>query len=164
MANVSNGWVYGTRTAFSVASNLNSLVSTQAKPMGSVDTPTPPPSTPCLGFLIDISITPASASVSSTGVISVYLIQSLDGGTNYTDRISPSGTSNIASSLKNAKLVRTMAVNAVSGTIAVFQDDFFLPVQCPAPKWSLVILNSTGADLPSSGHSINYTPVYTQSG
>lgn len=164
MANTSDGWVYGTRTAFSGASNLNSLTNAQAKPMGAVTTPTPPPSSNCIGFLIDISVTPASSGTSSTGVLSIYMVQSMDGGTYYTDRIDPAGTSDVASSIKNAKLVKTVNVNANSGTIPVFQDDFFLPVVAPAPKWSLVVLNSTGANLPASTHGINYTPVYTQNG
>ena len=164
MPNVSGGWVYGSRTAFSGASNLNSLSSGQAKPLGVVTTPTPPPSTNCIGFLIDISVTPNSAGTSSTGTLTLYLIQSMDGGTYYTDRIDPAGTSDVASSIKNAKLIKAMAVNANSGTIPVFQDDCFLPVVVPAPKWSLIALNGSGAALASSGHSVNYTPVYTQVG
>lgn len=164
MANTSLGWVYGTQTAFGSASNLNSLGSGAAKPLGVVTTPTPPPSSNCIGFWVDVSITPASASTSSTGTVTFYLIQSFDGGTNYTDRINPAGTSDVASSIKNARLVYTMSVNANSGTIAVFQGEFFLPLTAPAPKWSLVALNGSGTALPASTHSINYTAAYIQNG
>ena len=146
---------YGTRTAFGSASNLNSLTNGQAKPMGAVTT-----TGNVVGYLIDISITPASSSTSATGYMQIYLIEANDGGTNYTDRINPAGTSDVTSTIKNARPIRQVVVNANSGTIGVFQDNFMLPVMYPANNWSLIVSNQSGANLPSSTHSIYYTPVY----
>lgn len=144
---------YGTRTEYGTDSNLNSLASAATKPIGAIDNS----STGACGFLIDYTIVLASSSVSSTGTISFFLMTSGD-GTNYTDGISPTASTDQTSGMKNAamKLVHTAIANANSQTC---RDSFELP-RTFAPKYhTLLIQNNSGAALASSGHSVYYTPI-----
>jgi hypothetical protein len=143
---------FGTQTAFGSVANLNSLTSAAACAIGAVDTS----ATGALAFEIDFSITLAASAVSSTGVLTFYLIQSMTStSSGFSDGISPTGTS-VASSIKNATIIRTYNANANSQVVA---DTFYLPVPAPAKYWSLVVSNGSGATLASSGHSFNYTPI-----
>ncbi len=144
---------YGTRTEFGSDANLASLGSTVACAVGAVDNH----SAGNVGYLVDFTIVGASSGVSATGTVVFYLIQAPNNsgspGT-YTDGISPTGSS-VASSLKNARVVYVANLTANSQTI---NDCFRLPVADPGAFWSLVVLNSSGAALASSGSSMYYEP------
>lgn len=142
------------RTAFSSASNLNSLASGAACALGVVDNSSASVGG-ADGFFVDVSIVLASSGVSATGTLVLYLIQSMvSTSAGFTDGISPSGSS-VASSIKNAVPVATLNANANSQTVAF---TFRLPVADPAEFWSIVVSNQSGAALASSGHTADFTP------
>jgi hypothetical protein len=146
---------YGTRTEFADDSNLNSLAASAACGLGPVDNS----SAGLAGadaFLVDFSITLAASGVSSTGILTFYLIQSAQSTTTgFTDGISPTGTS-VAGSIKNAKPVAIY--NAIANS-QVVEDTFRLPVPDPSKYWSLVASNGSGAALAGSGNSVFFTPI-----
>lgn len=144
---------YGSRTEFGSDANLNGLTNGQAKPLGKVDNST----TPADAFKVDLTIALNSVGVSSSGTVTVYLIEAaLDTTTTYTDQINPAGSTDVTSLLKNARPIRTYAANAVS---QVVQDTFTLPVLEPPKYWSLVVANGSGAALAASGNSAYFTPI-----
>lgn len=146
---------YGSRAAFSVVSNLTSLANAAAKPLGAIDNS----SNKAIGFKVDLTVTLAGSSVSATGVIRVYLIESEDGGTNYDDGINPSTTSDIASSIKNALLIGTLTANANSQVVRATLDVPVFPRLFAPKHWTLVVLNESGTALHSSGHDAQVTPI-----
>lgn len=150
--------LYGTRTEYPNDSNLNSLANGQAKPIGAVDNASLSP-TPAMGFKVDATIVLGSSGVSSTGTIPIYLLESAD-GTNYTDGITVTSSSDQTSNIKNAVIVASPNANANSQTVRIVFD---LPRLFAPKKHSLLFSNSTGAAFASSGHSVYYTPInFTQ--
>lgn len=144
---------YGTRTQYGTDSNLNSLANAATKPIGAIDNST----AGACGFLVDYKITLAASSVSATGTIGFYLLTSGD-GTNYTDGISPTASTDQTSSMKVSaqQLAHTVVANANS---QVCYGSFEIP-RMFAPKYhSFLITNSSGAALASSGHYVYYTAV-----
>jgi hypothetical protein len=144
---------YGARTEFANDSNLNSLGSTSLCAIGPVDNS----GSGVAGadaFIVDFSISLASSSVSSTGTLTAYLIQSsVSTSSGFTDGISPTGAS---VTVVNAKVVYVANANTNSQVVA---DTFRLPVPDPAKYWSLVWLNGSGAALKSSANSVYYLPI-----
>lgn len=143
---------YGTRTAFSLASNLHSLASNAAKPLGKVDNST----ALNFAFLIEIEFTSGSSNAEPKNVEVYAIVAASDTTTTYTDRIDPAGTSDIASSLRNADCVENIRVDAVSVAIRA---TFILDFGHPWPFWSLIAKNTTGAALAASGAACHYTPI-----
>lgn len=149
---------YGTRTAYPSVSNLASLASTSAVAVGNVTNSTAPAglSATADGFKVDAKVVLAASGVSATGTLSFYVIESTDGGTTYSDGISPSSGSNQAASIKNARLAFVAVANAVSQTVAV---TFDLPGINPPKDHSILVLNGSGAALAASGHALDYTAI-----
>jgi hypothetical protein len=151
---------YGTETAFATASNLNSLGSAAAKPLGVVDNS----STKAVDYKVYLEITLNSSGVSSTGLIEVYLIEGTEAstGSDFTDGIDPAGTSDIASSIKNAKLLAVLNANAnsqvVRTVVDILGDLFGVMRDCPK-YFTIVVYNKSGAALPSSTHEATYTAI-----
>lgn len=149
---------YGTETNFGTLSNLHSLANNAAKPLGAVDNS----STKALNYRIWLQFTLNSSGVSATGTVEIYLIESTDGGTDYTDGISPTTTSDIASSLKNAKLMAVLNANANSQVVRyafdVLGDWRGCMRDCPK-HFSIVVVNKSGATLASSGGEATYTAI-----
>lgn len=154
MASVSIGW--GTRAAYSAVTNLNSQGSAAARTIGPVDGTATTPANP-VGFKIDYTIKAATTGVTSTGTVTFYLIESADGGTTYTDNMNANTTTDQASSIKNAVAIRQIKLDANSATA---QGVFDLPGQFTPKNHTLLLLNSSGAALLSSGQSVSYTPMY----
>lgn len=149
---------YATETAIT-ATNLNSLANSQAKPLPLVDNS----STKAVDYKIYFETTLNSSGVSSTGTIEVYLLESTEGGTtDWSDGIDPAGSANIASSIKNAKLLRVLNANANS---QVVRDVIDLTGDLPGlmrncPKfWAIVVYNKSGAALSGSGHEVTQTAI-----
>lgn len=142
----------GTWTQFGSYTNLNSLANGAAKPLGVVDNSTAKKPYARL----EITVTLASSSVSSTGYIDWYLIRARQntGASDWTDGISPTTTSDIASSLKNARIIRRSSANANN---QVVKEVFHLPVLYPGEYWTIVPLNGTGAAFASSGNDARYS-------
>jgi hypothetical protein len=145
---------YGTKTSFASSSNLNSLANGAAKPLGALDNTT----TKADRYLLQIAVVLASASVSATGTIEWWLIQAPvnSGPTDWTDGIDPGSASDIASSLRNAILIRVSTANANNLTV---RERFQLPVSTPHPFFAIVAVNKTGAAFASSGHLAEYISV-----
>jgi hypothetical protein len=135
--------------------NCNSLGNGSANALSEVDN-----HAGSLGFFVDFSLTCASAP-SSGNTIAFYLITAPDTGAGtgphasgtYTDSIAPAAT---GVTLVNALPIKTYTVNTSSPyTIA---DTFALPVPFAPPYWTLVVKNSSGVALASSGNSVSVTP------
>lgn len=134
---------YGTRTAFSQEDNIHGLTTGQAKPLGEVDNS----ATLALDYMVFFRTTLNASGVSATGTIELYLIEKDDSGADkWTDAIDADGTSNIASSIKNAKLLEILAANSNSQeVICHFRLGDYI---AHAPKyWSIVVYNKSGATL-----------------
>jgi hypothetical protein len=149
----------GSQTPFATVSNLNSLANTEAKPLGKV-TAVASSQVP-LNYRMNLEIALASTGVSATGVLEIYLIESED-DSDYTDGIDPAGTTNIAASLKNAKLIDVLLANANSQIVRAVIDLIgagFPPVMDVPNFWTIVVKNLSGAALASSGHDCDFTKV-----
>ncbi len=143
---------YGSRTEFGTDTNITSMASNVAKAMGAVSNS----STKVAGFKIDATIKLATTGVTSTGFITLFLVESADGGTTYTDGINVTSTGDQAASLKAARTVLVAPANANSQIINV---TFDLPCAQAPKDFSIVLLNNSGATLLSSGQSMFYTPI-----
>lgn len=144
--------LYGTRTEFPNDTNLNSLASNSTVPIGGVTNT----STLAVGFKIDCSIYLASTGVTSTGTLTVYLIESVD-GTNYTDGINNiTSNTNQSSNIKNAPVVQYLQANANSQVVRVVFD---LPKQFAPKYFSLLVNNGTGAALSSASNNVYYSDI-----
>lgn len=149
--------VFGTQTAFATVSNLNSLAAAAAKPLGKVDFS----AVLALNAKVNLEIALASSGVSSAGTLSVYLIESMDDA-DYTDGIDLTGTSDIAASIKNARLLAVLVANANSQVVKACLDVVgagFPPIRVLPKYWGLVVLNNTGNTLAASGHDCDYSAV-----
>ncbi len=134
---------YGTRTAFSQEDNIHGLANNEAKPLGEVDNS----ATLALDYMVFFRTTLNSSGVGSTGTIELLLLEKDDSSADkWTDNIDADGTSNIASSIKNAKVLEILAANANS---QVVQCHFRLgDYIAHAPKyWSIIVYNKSGATL-----------------
>ena len=149
---------YGTRTAFGTLTNLNSLANAAAKVLGHVDNAT---SVKALNYHVWLELALNSTGVSATGTVSIYLLEGqVSGSGDTTDGIDMStpSTSDVAASIKNAKLLEILAANANSQVVRWHARllDFISDV----PNfWGLLILNNSGAAFASSGHDAQYVPL-----
>jgi hypothetical protein len=149
---------YGTESAFSVASNLNSLANGNVKALGTVDNS----AVRANNYQIKLKITANSTGVSATGTVTVYLVRSND-NSDWTDGISPSSTSDQSASIKNATIIGVFNLNAVNQVLIVQFDLLMEGGPVPAydcPKfWTLAIGNGSGAAFAASGNAVTYMPV-----
>ena len=129
--------------------NLASLADGQAKPIPAFTHSGVPPH----DGKITVKITLNSTGVDSAGYINVYLLESTDGGSNFTDGISPAGSSDIKSSLRAAKLLGSLDANAnnlvVWGVLDIRRQAGEL-----VDDQALVINNESGAAFAASGHGL----------
>lgn len=144
---------YGTRTEFPNDTNLNSIASNTIRAIGGVTNT----STSQLadGFKIDATVKLATTGVTTTGTLTFYLVESTD-GTNYTDGVNITTTSDQSSSVKNAPVVYVAQANANSQIVQVVFD---LPKQFAPKFFSLLVSNGSGASLSSTGHNISYSAI-----
>jgi hypothetical protein len=150
--------LYGTETAFNLASNLNSLASAAAKPLGAVDNS----STLGVNYKWKVKVTLPAASVVATGTVEVWLIESqLDTTTSaeWSDALNPAGTADIAASLKASKQLAVVPANAVNQVVTI-QGELVGPQLSDCPKfWTLVVVNKCGVALGASGHAATFTSI-----
>lgn len=149
---------YGTETAIT-ATNVNSLANNEAKPLPAVDNS----STKASDYKVYFEATLNSTGVSATGTIEVYLIESTESTTaDFTDGIDPAGSANIASSVKNSRLLRILTANVnsqvVRDTFEISSDLRGLGRACPK-YWALVVYNKSGAALNGSGNEVTQTAI-----
>lgn len=144
--------LYGTRTEFGSDANLNSLATGASKPLGAVSNS----SALAIGYKIDVVITLGSSGVSAAGSINFFLAESYDGGTNYTDGISPTSSSDVTASMKNVVQVGFANANAVN---QVVRFGFDLPRQLAPKNFTIIAQNNTGAAFTSTANVAYYTPI-----
>jgi hypothetical protein len=149
---------YGSETAVT-ATNLNSLANNAAKVIGgaAVDNS----STKAVDFQLYVEVTLGAASVSATGTLELYLIESSESTTlDFTDGIDPTSSSDISSSLKNAKRLAVFNANANAQVIKAVVNLSSHPGVRNAPKyWAPVIYNKSGAALHASAHEMTQTAI-----
>lgn len=109
---------------------------------------------------VRVKVKTGASGVSSTGYVSVYLIRSED-GTNYDDSF---GGSDAAFTPANAILLGIISANANATTYQKVFDINELGITLPA-KWSIAIVNNSGAALDSTAgnHSVTYREKYLTS-
>lgn len=148
---------YGTRTAYPSASNVNSGASAGAWTVGNVNNTASPAGLSALatGFKIDATIKLATTGVTSTGTVVFYLVESADGGTTYTDGLSPTSTASQSASLKNARIVAVALASANSQIVNVS----FELSGIPPKDHTILVSNGSGAAFSASGHQISYVAV-----
>lgn len=148
---------YGTRAAFGTLTNLNSLGNAAAKTLKEVDNT----STKAGDYEFWLEVVLNAAGVSATGTLEIYFLEGQISGSGDTtdgiDMATPS-TADLAASIKNATLIKSLAANANSQTVRwnARVKDFIANV----PNfWSLLIKNSSGAALAASGHDGEVVPL-----
>lgn len=151
---------YGTETAIT-ATNINSLANNEAKVVGgaSIDNS----STKAIDYKLYVEVTLNSTGVSASGSLEVYLIESTESTTaDFSDGIDPTSASNIAASLKNARLLDVLNANAnnqvVKAVIDITGDLAGRIRNCPK-YWAPIVLNKTGAAINSSGNEMTQTAI-----
>lgn len=144
---------YGTRTEYATDTNLNSMASNVAKAMGAVSNTAT--SGGFVGYKLDGTIYLATTGVTSTGTISIYMVESAD-GTNYVDGINVTATTDQSSSIKSATILGTAPANANSQIVRIVFD---LPRQFSPKYHSLLVSNGTAATFSSASNSFYYTPI-----
>lgn len=151
---------YGTRTAFGTLTNMNSLGSAAAKVFSHVDNT----STKATDYHFWLELTLGSSGVSATGTVEVYLLEGQVSGSGDTtdglDMSTPS-TSDLAASIKNAKLLAVLAANANNQVVRwnARLGDF---ISTPPNFWGLLVKNVSGAAFAASGHDAEYVAIKTE--
>ena len=149
----------GTETAYPTVSNMNSLANDAAKPIGVVDDS----ATKAEDYNVHLEITLETSGVGATGYVEILLLESTEStSADFTDGIDPTTTSDVATSIKNATLLRVLNANANSQVIkAQFSllSDLAGKVKVNPKYHSLLIVNKTGAAFAASGHEITYTAI-----
>jgi hypothetical protein len=152
----------GSITAFSLASNMDSLADGAAKPLGAMDNSSSEYSTARLELVINLETTEANLDVD--GVIELYYICSLD-NTTWTDGISPSSTSDQAGNIKHARLIqafkadKSMAgldITWVCPDLSLLGDKRGDKIGELPPYWSLIVFNRSGSAIQASGNTARY--------
>lgn len=149
MANIKQAY----NTAGTATITLASLANSSGRAMTAVDNST----NLFLSADIRVKIKTASSGTSSTGYVSVYLVRSED-GTNFDDSF---GGTDGAYTYQNAILLGVISTTANSTTYQRVFDTNELGITLPA-KWSIAIMNYSGASLDSTAgnHSITYREKY----
>jgi hypothetical protein len=143
---------YGTRTAFSANSNLNSLANNAAKVLGEVDNTT----LKATDYHFWLEITLNSAGVSATGTIEIYVIEGqVTGSGDSTDGIDMGSASDLAASIKNARMLASLLANA-NNQVVRFNARLGDYLSYPPNFWTLLVLNKSGAALNASGNDTQY--------
>ncbi len=148
---------YGTRTVYGTVTNLNSLANSAAKPLQHVDNTT----TKAIDYLFWLEIALNSTGVTATGSIEVYLLESQISGSGDTtdgiDMATPT-TSDVAASIKNAKLLEVLAANA-NNQIVRFAGRLRDYIASVPNFHGLLIVNKSGAAFAASGHDAQHVAI-----
>ena len=144
---------YGTETSIT-ATRLNSAATGTAFCLPAVSFSTSPPHDCHIWLEVDLN----STGVDSAGYLQIYVVESTDGGTDFTDNIDPTSGSDQISSIKNAKLVAAPDANANSQVVEI-AIDMRRHLGGLAKDWAVVVRNESGAALAASGHAATYRRV-----
>lgn len=103
------------------------------------------------GAKIFLKIKSASSSTSATGVVNVYLYETADGGTTYSENASGTDASITLTSPPNVRLIGVVNVVANSTTYYCCLTVWDLP-----DHWGIIVENKSGATLDASVGSAWY--------
>jgi hypothetical protein len=146
-----------TNTPAPQGSNLNSLANGAAKSLGKIDFNT----NDAHEATIKIKATLGASGVSASGILEFYFIGAQEETGDWTDGIDPTSTSDVAASIKNARRLPTAAANANGQVVSVIID-IFAYVGSGYSYGAIIVKNSSGAALASSGNDADYqTVVYS---
>jgi hypothetical protein len=145
------------KTAFNSATALTITIASLADGSGRAATSVDNSSNKFISADIRVKIKTGASGVSATGYVAVYLIRSED-GTNYDDGF---GASDAAYTPVNATLLGYISATANATTYQGVFDTGQLGLTLPQ-KWSIGILNKTGAalDATAGNHEIKYMEKY----
>jgi len=148
-------------TAFSAASNLNSLANNTAKPLGEVDNSTNDYPSAKLHLILNLAV---SGQVMG-GAVEIYLISKIEDNSlnsDWSDQINADDTNDVSGNIYNAQLIHTLRADEVMDAVDITwncNDLSALVGSDLPPYWTLVIFNKTGAAFVSSGHTAQYAHV-----
>lgn len=154
---------YGTRTAYTNVSNMNSLPTGQAKVFKQVDNS----ATLALDYHVYLKLNLDTSGVSLTsGIVEVYLLESQTtlssaDGTDGIDAATPS-TADISASIRNAKLLTILNANS-SGATLRWSGRLRDYVGYIPNVHSLAIKNLSGTTFAASSHDAEYVPIFETS-
>jgi len=153
----------GALTAFSSASNLNSLANNAAKPLGQVDNSSNDYPNAKLHFVFNLAV----ASLVMGGSIEIYFLSCIETpGTNenWSEGINPADTNDVSEDIYNLKPIATLRADDVMNSVDITWNcnDLAALVGDLPPYWTLVVWNKSGQALISSGHTAEYALVSYQ--
>jgi hypothetical protein len=140
-----------TNTPAPQASNLNSLANNAAKSIGKIDFNT------LNAHEATLKLKVVLGAAVATGKLDFYFIGSQD-DSDWTDGIDPTSTSDLASSIKNARRLPNADANVNGGTVIVNIDIFAL-VGSGYSFGAILVKNASGAALAASGHDADYQTI-----
>lgn len=145
------------KTTFGTPAAMTITIASLADAGGRAATAITNTSTKALAADVRVKVKTGASGVSATGYVAVYLVRSED-GSSYDDGF---GGSDGAFTPVNATLLGILTANANATTYQRVFDLAELGLTLPE-KWSIAILNKTGAALDATGgnHEIKYTEKY----
>lgn len=118
-----------------------------------------------LDALVTVKVKTASSGTSTTGYLTVFAYGSIDSGTSYSDGVTGTDASFTVATAPNLRIlgVVNVSANSTTYTSAPFSVAQAFGGTLPE-KWGVVISNSTGAALDSTGgnHAVTFQGVNTQ--
>lgn len=142
-----------TNTAAPQASNLNSLANGAAKSIGKINFN----SNNAHLATLKLKVTLASSGLDANGTLELYFLGSQD-DIDWTDGIDPTSTSDESSNIVDA--IHIGSLHAATASRVVNQTiDLFSRAGNGYAYGAVVVLNSSGAALPASGHDADYQTI-----
>jgi hypothetical protein len=145
------------KTTFGTPAAMTLTLASLADAAGRAATAIVNTTTKALSADVRVKVKTGASGVSATGYVAVYLVRSED-GSSYDDGFAGSDA---AFTPVNATLLGILTANANATTYQKVFDLAALGITLPE-KWSIAVLNKTGAALDSTGgnHEVKYTEKY----
>jgi hypothetical protein len=136
---------------------LNSLANNNARQSDSISNTT----TLFLDALVFARVSTTSAS--ATGFLNIYAYGTADGGTTYTNNAAGTDSAFSMPTNPNLRLIGVVNVAAANATYSAGPFSVAVAFGGILPSsWGVVIENRSGVTLNSSGHSVFYQGIYSQ--
>ena len=161
----------GALTAFSAASNLNSLANGAAKPLGEVDNSSNDYPTAKIWMVLNLS----TSTLQVGGAVEIYFMAKIEdrSGDNldWDDEINADDTNDVSGSMFNLRLIKTFRADDVMASedivwncndLSALKDQDGNIVGDLPPYWTLVVYNKSGQAFASAGHQAQYVNVTYQ--
>ncbi len=136
---------------------MNSIANSSARQSTAIDNST----NTFLDALVFVNI--ATTSGSSTGYLNIYAYGTANGGSTYTDGASGSDAAFTMPTTPNLRLIGVLNIGSSTGTYRGGPFSVAVAFGGILPSnWGIVIENKAGVTLDSSGHSVYYQGIYSQ--